>query len=69
MDDGALLQSLRRHADIVTCLALGADASTLVSGAFPHIPVLPFARVLNTMYIADKHIIAPYCHKLNHLHL
>ena len=33
VDDGRLLQSLRQHKDIVTCIAVGSDGCTLVSGA------------------------------------
>lgn len=33
VDTGRLLQSVRQHKDIVTCLALGSEGSTLVSGA------------------------------------
>ena len=32
VDDGRLLQSLRQHKDIVTCIALGSDGCTLLSG-------------------------------------
>ena len=32
-EDGRLLQAVRSHKDIVTCLALGADGGTLVSGS------------------------------------
>ena len=32
VDDGRLLQSLRQHKDIVTCVSLGSDGCTLVSG-------------------------------------
>ena len=32
-EDGRLLQAARAHKDVVTCLALGADGCTLVSGA------------------------------------
>ena len=31
-EEGRLLQSLRQHKDIVTCIALGSDGTTLVSG-------------------------------------
>ncbi|KAK9824084.1 hypothetical protein WJX72_007613 [[Myrmecia] bisecta] len=33
VDDGRLLQSLRQHKDIVTCIAVGNDGRTLVSGS------------------------------------
>ena len=33
VEDGRLLQSLRQHKDIVTCIAVGADGETLVTGA------------------------------------
>ena len=33
IEDGRLLQSLRQHKDIVTCIAVGADGETLVTGA------------------------------------
>jgi len=32
VDGGHLLQSLRHHKDIVTCITLGSDGHTLVSG-------------------------------------
>jgi WD40 repeat protein len=32
-EDGRLLQACRAHKDVVTCLALGADGRTLVSGS------------------------------------
>lgn len=32
VEDGRLLQSLRQHKDIVTCIAVGADGETLVTG-------------------------------------
>ena len=32
VDDGRLVQSLRQHKDIVTCVALGSDGVTLLSG-------------------------------------
>jgi hypothetical protein len=34
-EDGRLLQALRQHRDIVTCLALGSDGATLASGGAP----------------------------------
>ena len=34
VEDGRLLQSLRQHKDIVTCIAIGADGDTLVTGRF-----------------------------------
>ena len=32
-DEGRLLQSLRQHKDIVTCVAAGTDSQTIVSGS------------------------------------
>lgn len=32
VEDGRMLQSLRQHKDIVTCIAVGADGETLVTG-------------------------------------
>ena len=32
VDDGRLLQTLRQHKDIVTCIAVAANGATLVSG-------------------------------------
>lgn len=36
-EEGRLLQSVRVHKDIVTCIEVGSDGRTLVSGA-PHSP-------------------------------
>ncbi|KAK9837038.1 hypothetical protein WJX84_000368 [Apatococcus fuscideae] len=33
VEDGRMLQSLRQHKDIVTCIAVGADGETLVTGS------------------------------------
>ena len=33
MDDGRLLQSVRQHKDIVTCVAVSSDGGTAVSGS------------------------------------
>ena len=36
VDEGSLLQSVRVHKDIVTCIEVGSDGRTLASGAPCH---------------------------------
>ena len=43
-EEGRLLQSVRVHKDIVTCVEVGSDGRTLASGAPPPLPWAAAAR-------------------------
>ena len=38
-EEGRLLQSVRVHKDIVTCIEVGSDGRTLASGVRPPLPL------------------------------
>ena len=56
-EEGRLLQSVRVHKDIVTCIELGSDGRTLASGAHPSLSCLPVLCMNLGACPPEKHLL------------
>lgn len=55
VDDGRLLQTLRQHKDIVTCIAVAGNGTSLVSGSTPLLPH-DHAHIMQQLPLRSRHV-------------